>query len=330
MDHQSVEPRHIPARMNGSPFTTVRREPVFYGELLVDILFREDQTASYHPGGAPANAAATAAGMGARPYLVGTVGDDRLGHWLEYCVCASGIRTEALRVTEGFATTVAVALPHGSTTEKFLLYRGADVKISNEQVSVIDVDTIGVCVYGSLSLTGEPVMASSLAHLKRLAHDAGGLLMCDLNYRESMWRTPGDFVRATRREAARADIVKANAVEAALLVGESKSPIDMAEDILRLGPKLVVVTAGTDGLVALTSTSRVELEVDRRVLGSDLVGTGDAVTGSLAKSISHFGFEAVTATTADLEVVLRESMTFAAAAASAEGANWPHVVPFAR
>ncbi|UOX87629.1 PfkB family carbohydrate kinase [Amycolatopsis sp. FBCC-B4732] len=303
----------------------MNRQPAFYGEFLVDVLLGRAQTASYHPGGAPANSAASAAGSGARPLLFSSVGADRLGSWLLSCAEAEGIDTQAIKVMENAATSIAFGYPERGTTERFEFIRDADLRITDEQVLAVDPAEIGVLVFGSLSLAGESPMVSSLALVQDRVRSSGGLVMCDLNYRKSLWGSEHQFTKLLKPEVARADIVKANIVEAELIVGSADSAAGLAARLSDLGPRLAVVTAGSAGLVACAGDVTVDLKVTRQLSGDGLVGTGDALVGVLASAVSRDGLEAITATAERLTAVLREGMLKAEAGASVEGADWRHV-----
>ncbi|WP_158641305.1 PfkB family carbohydrate kinase [Amycolatopsis eburnea] len=303
----------------------MNRQPAFYGEFLVDVLLGKARSASYHPGGAPANSAASAAGSGARPLLISSVGADGLGKWLLSCAEAEGIDTRAISVVENAATSIAFGYPDRGTNEKFEFIRDADLQITDEQVLALDPAEIGVLVYGSLSLVGESPMTSSLKIIKDQVRSSGGLIMCDVNYRESLWESEAQFAGLLRPEVARADIVKANVVEAELIVGSVEPPARLAALLSDLGPRLVVVTAGSAGLVAYAGNTSVDLKVTRQLSGNGLVGTGDALVGVLASAVSREGLTSVIATTERLTAVLREGMLKAEAGASAQGADWRHV-----
>ena len=99
-----------------------------------------------------------------------------------------------------------------------------------------------------------------------------------------------------------------------------KSVDDVAKEFIGMGVKLVVVTLGDAGIVAITKDENVEVKaVKTKVV--DTVGAGDTVGAILVEAIIKYGLEKLTGQ------LLTDTLNRAAAAAaitiSRAGANPP-------
>ncbi|MCD9878178.1 1-phosphofructokinase family hexose kinase [Streptomyces guryensis] len=128
-----------------------------------------------------------------------------------------------------------------------------------------------VALCGSLP-PGVPVGA--YAGLIRLAKAAGVPVLLD---------TSGEPLR--RGVAARPDLVKPNAEELAELTG-SHEPLRGAQDARRRGAQAVVVSLGTDGLLAVTPEGRWRATPPARFHGNP-TGAGDSAAAGLLSGLAE-------------------------------------------
>ncbi|MFB6242341.1 MAG: carbohydrate kinase family protein [Candidatus Nanosalina sp.] len=140
------------------------------GELLVDKIadekgsLKENTKFVKRPGGAPANVAVAASRMGAETSLAASVGDDEFGDFLvekmrEEDVKPHRIRKRDLKTTLAFASLDENATPH------FSFYRGADEKITEDQLQDLDADVVHV---GSLPFTDRETAENIFSTLESL------------------------------------------------------------------------------------------------------------------------------------------------------------------
>ena len=306
------------------------RASVFFGELLVDIVLAGDGRATYHAGGAPANAAVAATraapGETGRALLVAAVGSDPAGDWLMASLTAAGVDVTCVEVVAGHRTSLALTADVGATNERFWFYRDADILISPRLVAAVP-ELIGCLTYGSLS-TCDPdsQLVDALESLKLRTRRARRPILLDLNYRASLWPSPLEFGHRMRPEVAGSTVVKANRREAALVVGgEDDDCGDLAHRLLALGPELVIVTDGPKGLVAVAEGVRVsKLSADPCGPASESIGTGDAITGHVARWLATC--DVVDLSAPGLDAILSPAMGAARRVAAQTGSGWslPH------
>jgi fructokinase len=235
------------------------------GELLVDKIadekgtLKENDTFVKRPGGAPANVAVAASRMGAETSLAASVGDDEFGEFLlekmrEEDVKPHRIEKRDLKTTLAFASLDENASPH------FSFYRGADEKISGEQLRNLDADIVHV---GSLPLTDEETAENIFSTLE--AVDAK--VSFDPNIRPELMNPR--YSSRLQRMLDHADMLFA-----------AEDEIDFFGGIEHVSEKVdeVLITRGADGaeLVNGSRTTAKPPEVE----AVDTTGAGDAFTGT--------------------------------------------------
>ena len=153
----------------------------------------------------------------------------------------------------------------------------------------------------------------SAARLIARARTSGCITVCD---------TAGDFLRHAMSEAP--DVIKPNLAEARAVLGTGEGEMiddgygaleqaaEAAEALLGLGPRAVVVTAGSAGAV-LAHGSGIKIYPAARVEVVNPVGAGDSLVAGVAAGLADG---------ADLTAALRRGMAMAAASCETVPAAW--------
>lgn len=255
------------------------------GEILIDFtpagkskngrtLFEEN------PGGAPANAAAAAAKLGARAAFIGKTGDDQFGRDAKAALENCGVYTGAMKTDKRHTTLAFVTLAHsGERAFSFARSDGADINLSADDIDEKLINESTFLHIGSLSCTDEPSLSATRKAIGA-AKNGGIFISYDPNWREPLWRDKEEGIETMRSLFKYADFVKIADNELALMYGEN-TPI-AAREILDEGAKLVCVTLGKDGVFyktqgyeGIVSIPQYNIEV------RDTTGAGDAFTGAL-------------------------------------------------
>lgn len=238
---------------------------VCVGELLVDMIgdetgsLKENIGFSRRAGGAPANVAVAASRLGAEVEKVATVGEDEFGEFLvekleEEGVGTSRIRRSDLKTTLAFASLDKEAKPH------FSFYRGADEKITQEQLQ-LGLDEDDTVHLGSLPFTDE----RTAENLIEFARETDATVSFDPNLRDDLMDE--DYRERMHRVVEHVDV---------MIAAEEELEFFQTD----LGWKLeeLVVTRGDKG-ADLYSDKTVSVEApDVDVV--DTTGAGDALTGA--------------------------------------------------
>jgi len=256
------------------------------GEILIDFtpagkskngrtLFEEN------PGGAPANAAAAAAKLGARAAFIGKAGNDQFGQDAKAALEDCGVYTGAMKTDPERHTTFAFVTLARSGERSFSFARsgGADINLLPDDIDEKLINDSTFLHIGSLSCTDDPSYSATHKAIDCAKND-GTFISYDPNWREPLWRGKKEGVETMRSLFKYADFVKIADNELALMYGEN-TPI-AAQEILDEGAKLVCVTLGKDGVFyktqgyeGIVSIPQYNIEV------RDTTGAGDAFTGAL-------------------------------------------------
>lgn len=262
-----------------------------FGELLMDMT--PIATPSGHgfmpnPGGAPCNFLAMASRMGCHSKFFGKVGEDQFGRELERAALAAGIDTEGLVIDKNVPTTLAFVHLDASGDRSFSFYRKgcADVSLHMAEINQEAFFKAEAIYYGSLAFTDEP-LKSTAKTLLSAAKEQQKLLCCDPNYRPALWESEQLAIEAMAYCVGQADIIKVSEEEASLITSEKD--LDLAgAHLLSLGPKLVLITRGEKGSMALTKNCSVSAGA-MEVNCIDTTGAGDAFFGALIGSLLQMG-----------------------------------------
>ncbi|MGD8583761.1 MAG: PfkB family carbohydrate kinase [Chloroflexota bacterium] len=272
--------------------TELNVDVVCLGELLVDMFPAEigrrlaEVTAFYpKPGGAPANVAAGIARLGRRSAFIGKVGDDAFGHHLAAVLAAEAVETRGMRFDSEARTTMAFIASPDPNTNEYLFYRnpGADTRLRAEELDEALLRNCKALHFGSLSLVEEPIRSAALRAVE-IVVDSGGMVSLDVNYRPTLWSSADAAYEAVMAIIARVDLLKVNEEELRLLTGESDPSVGgMA--LIKMGPKLCVMTSGTEGshFATVEGTGFVPAFPVKTV---DATGCGDSFVAGLLSQLT--------------------------------------------
>ncbi|NPD13658.1 carbohydrate kinase [Xinfangfangia sp. D13-10-4-6] len=304
------------------------------GEALIDMLPRlsteGEQAFAPYAGGAVFNTAIALGRLGAPVGFFSGISTDMLGEILADGLVASKVDT-ALLARSARPTTVAfVKLTNGQASYAFYDEASAGRMLSQADLPALP-DHISALFFGGISLVNAPAADTYEALLSR---EAGRrLIMIDPNIRPGFIQGQEDSYRARiTRMIAQSDIVKLSDEDLHWLEGEG-DPQALASAILSRGPKLVLITRGAEGALALSAGGAVRLRPAPKVTVADTVGAGDTFNaGFLAGLVAEGALSsAALATLSDaaLDRCLDLGIAAAAVTVSRAGANppWRHELP---
>lgn len=215
------------------------------------------QSLGIFSGGTTANVACAFARLGRPAALLGRVGDDAHGPMLRDSLAQFGVGTEHVSTAEhtASASVIAMIAPSG---ERAIVYMPMRTPWVREPREVLDAARI---VYAM------PYELAPFVQLADMARDAGALVAIDLEPAVA----PGPDAMLAR--ISRADIVFFN--EAGFRAGTGEAPGHAAMSrLLDAGPRIVVVTMGSAGAIAVDRTGfAIQAAFRGRIV--DTTGAGD-------------------------------------------------------
>ena len=259
------------------------------GELVIDFT-PGSEPASYirNPGGAPANAAITAARSGLEVGVCSSVGDDDFGRFLVQTLEENGVKVlNPALCTRAITTLAFVTLaPDGNRSFTFARKPGADMFLEEAAVKEEDIRASAIVHAGSCSLSASPV-AEATAKALRLGRELGKLVSFDVNYRNVMWNDDQAACAAKVREILPyVDLLKVSDEEVGMMGGEDALPGLME----RYGITVVVETLGGAGARCFFAGACWDVP-GKKVTCVDTNGAGDAFWGAFLASLRIQGVD---------------------------------------
>ena len=260
-----------------------------FGEIMIDFTSQgvneDGQTLfAQNPGGAPANVAVAVAKLGGHTAFIGKAGKDMHGEFLKSVLEKENVETEGMLLDEKYFTTLAFVNidENGERTFSFARKPGADTQLKKEELDQTLISGCRIFHFGSLSLTDEPAESTTIEAVK-MAKAAGVLISYDPNYRPSLWKSKECAVKKMKSVVELVDVMKVSDEESTLLT-EAKSYEQAADQLLAMGPKLVAITLGEQGVLMATK-SRKEIIKAFQIHAVDTTGAGDSFWGGVLCSI---------------------------------------------
>ncbi|WP_395023046.1 sugar kinase [Dongia sp.] len=236
-------------------------------------------------GGDTSNTAIAAARQGAKSGYVTALGTDRFGDllmqlWAREEVDAAGVKRDEKAPTGIYFVT------HSAAGHQFHYYRAGSAA-SRMTPADLPLDYLrgGKVLHVSAISQAISETACATVFAAMDAARAAGLEVCfDTNLRLKLW--PLERARVAIDQAIRkANILRPALDDARTLTG-IEDPDAILDHFLALGPKLVVMTMGKDGVILASREARHRLPPNR-VDAVDATGAGDTFNGSfLARLIA--------------------------------------------
>ncbi|MEI9425256.1 carbohydrate kinase [Mesorhizobium sp. Cs1299R1N1] len=301
------------------------------GEALIDMLPRtttegEPAFAPY-VGGAVFNTAIALGRLGAPAGFFSGLSSDLFGGQFRDALGASKVSSTYAHTSPRPTTLAFVRLNNGQATYTFY-----DENTAGRMLTIEDLPQLGgeieAMLFGAISLISEPA-GSAYEEFMRREHEAR-VMMLDPNIRPNFIPDKAKHLRRIREMMAMADIVKLSD-EDLHWFGEAGSHEDVVRNWLERGPKLIVVTHGSEGAVGYSKQHRVTV-IPETVKVVDTVGAGDTFNAGILASLHEQGLLAKAAISSLSEDAIRKALALGAKAAavtvSRAGANppWRHEI----
>ena len=246
------------------------------GEALCDLVIDVDGSVTSALGGAPYNTARALGRLCVPTEFASPISTDRFGELLAASLTDAGVDIARAARTEAPTTLAAATLSvDGSASYRFYV----------EGTSILDVTPIEVGDGPVAAMTGGlalalPKVARSIESLL----DSGLPLFLDVNCRPALIDDRSAFLDRVHRFAARSDLVKISDEDARWMAdpgtGTGGAVEQIVDELLNLGARAVVVTAGGDSVLVATASGRAQVEVPA-VEVVDTIGAGDAFDAGL-------------------------------------------------
>lgn len=237
-------------------------------------------------GGSESNFAIALRRLGTSVSWVGRVGQDALGDLVEREIRGEDVNAVVIRDDQA-PTALMIKESRTEKIQKVYYYRSA---MAGSRIQPEDLPRDLISRAKLLHVTGISAALSESAERTLhaaidIAHAAGVTVAFDLNFRGRLWSEEAAR-EAYQRILPKVDVVFAGDDEAAIALGHSASPEQLAQELAAFGPKQAIIKLGDRGCVALVEGNYYELDAIK-VDAVDTVGAGDAfVAGYIAELLA--------------------------------------------
>ena len=285
------------------------------GEALIDFKEKEQENLTFegYVGGSPLNVAVAASRLGPRVGFASQVSTDMFGEQIMDHMAANAVSPEFVLRADDPTTLAFVGEDDGEATFTFLGNGAADRRYDPQPRPGLPGE-VAFVMFGSISLLSEPA-ASAITDVVA-KHQAQATVVFDPNVRPALIPDRDEYRADLARWVTLCDILKISTQDLGWLYPD-KPVEESATGWLEQGPRVVIVTSGSEGVRLFRKNHDVLKLATPEVEVVDTVGAGDTFTGSLMVALND---RVATLDTTPLENLpdetWREVLTFAAAAAA--------------
>jgi len=230
-------------------------------------------------GGEVSNLAMNLSRLGFPAALGACVGEDSFGTFLRKELTEAGVNLAYLQSTSEEPTTI-IPVTRQTETPDFAVYRGADRCLSITD-SLISAVADSSAVHTSAFALSQDPCKSTIYHLLKAAHKAGLLISLDPNYHPGIWPDPPNYLPFLKEIFQLVTVTKPSLDDCIRIFGPDLKPVEYLELFLNLGPAVVVLTMGSQGVLLGTSAGdRVHIHASS-IPVKDVTGAGDAFWSGL-------------------------------------------------
>lgn len=296
------------------------------GEALIDMLPCVSDTgqSGFVPfaGGAVFNTAVALGRLGVGTELFTGLSSDLFGDVLRDSLRKSNVGT-SLCLTSSRPTSLAfVRLENGQASYTFYAENAADKVLSPTDIPEVP-DSVGTVFFGGISLASEPCGSSYEAMMLREKDNK--VIMMDPNVRPDFIGDAAAYRARINAMIAACDLVKLSDQDLEWLMDEPNLE-KAAKTLLKMGPKAVFVTRGSEGALAVSAAGSVSVRA-HLVPVVDTVGAGDTFNAGILWSLSSAGLldkeKLANLTLEQMEAALSAGAETSAVTVSRKGANPP-------
>ena len=287
------------------------------GEALIDLIPRGEQKIAI-VGGGPANTAKALARLGFDSYFIDGISTDGFGGMIKDQLLHDGVNLKYAHYSDKQTCTADVSLDKaGVASYVFTIDGTATFDFTNDWLPDPSEIKPVVLQIGTLATIVQPAADVLLEWAKRVAKVAP--VVFDPNVRSSVQPDRPKYQEAIAKWAAISAVIKVSEDDLSWLYPE-QDQIAIAEEWIKGGSTLVIITKGSYGIIGVTkddvvSVPGVKIEV------VDTVGAGDTVGAIVVEAIVERGLEVITGDV--LREVLVRATKAAAITCSRAGANPP-------
>ncbi|TVQ25850.1 MAG: carbohydrate kinase [Spirochaetaceae bacterium] len=294
---------------------------VCVGESLIDFV---PEPPLFRPvaGGCPFNCSVAAARLGASVRFIGAVSRDFFGDQIVAALDADNVDTRWVSRVDR-PTTLAFVKKASDGSARYAFYADGSADRSLESSNLPDLPDLALLQIGSISLIADP-QSSTILDLVECERDSR-VIVFDPNIRPTLITDEADYRARVNRALGASTILKTSDEDLSWMF-PGLSEDDAVAATLARGVRLVLLTRGSAGSVAITSSHAVSVPAQPTSV-ADTIGAGDSYMAAALMWLDEHGIveprSVSQLTTADLESLVDLCGRVAAITCSRIGADPP-------
>lgn len=235
-------------------------------------------------GGSPTNVAVAAARYGHSAAVITRTGPDPLGRFIRTELERLGVSSRYVSDVAGLKTPLVLCEIFPPDNFPLYFYRDPVAPDLMIEASELDEQAITDASIFWLTVTGLTREPSRSAHHRALeVRNRASHTILDLDYRAELWSSAAEATEEVQRALAGVTVAIGNKEECEIAVGET-DPDRAADAMLERGIEIAVVKQGPKGVLAKTSSERVEAAPFAVDVVNGL-GAGDAFGGAFCHGL---------------------------------------------
>jgi 5-dehydro-2-deoxygluconokinase len=229
-------------------------------------------------GGSAANIAVAISKQGGSCALLTAVSNDAVGRYTTAALAGYGVDDRHINIVGGEARNSLAVVETRAENCQSIIYRNgaADFEISEADALAVDYSAYAALIVTGTALAREPSRGATMKAL-RMAHDAGLVLIIDIDYRPYSWSSREEAQRVCSQAAELCDIIVGNDDEFTVLANGGNG-LHHAEALARSARRIVVHKMGEKGCITFANGERFETPV-YPVAALKPTGAGDGFMG---------------------------------------------------
>lgn len=250
------------------------------GEVVIDFIseenapsLRQATTFRRYQGGSPGNIAGNVTRLGGSAAIIAKTGIGAFGNFCKAELKRVGVNTDYLVMDHRVHTTV-IFVSRSTGTPDFEAFRAGDAELRPEEISQEAIERSRVIHASTFALSHSPCR-EAVIHAFELASQQDKLISLDPNYSPRIWPDQREAMAVLERLFALATITKPSLDDASRLFGEGQAPEVYIRHFHDMGPELVVLTLGKQGVIVSQQGRQTHIPA-LPVKVVDATGAGDA------------------------------------------------------
>jgi fructokinase len=250
------------------------------GETLVDFIsveetdwLRNAYTFRKYQGGSPANIAVYVAKLGGQAAVVSKTGIGAMGQFLKSELGRAGVITDYLVMDHRVHSSV-IFVSRTARTADFEAFRSGDYQLEPGEIAEACVQRAKIIHASTWALSREPCR-SAVEKAFEMAQRHSKIVSLDPNYSAAVWPDYREATAILPHMLGYATITKPSLDDAARIFGRDRSPEEYIELFHNMGPQIVVLTMGGEGIL-LSDGSKTKHIPARPIKVVDATGAGDS------------------------------------------------------